>query len=288
MTLHPKRLLANISALVLSTPLVLVLDTNPAIAARPPHDSSAIAADDNVSITARRIKKPATATPRSGSRRADAPPTTVVRTPACGRNGPEGSFGDDFCGASRANCPPGQTFSTTWTRTGDAAQWVNQGTRCTTEAADAAPVVLPTVTVSDLRRVGLPASPVHLQPDDGQALLNVPLVLRTTGGTVVRDTTVLGFPVRIRATPASWTWDLGDGTRLGPTDDPGRTYPRQTLTHTYTTPGDRTVTLTTTWSGEYSIAGLPYRPVEGTATTVSPGVGVRVLAGRNVLTAPDG
>ncbi|MEW9263469.1 PKD domain-containing protein [Kineococcus endophyticus] len=148
-------------------------------------------------------------------------------------------------------------------------------------------MVLPTVTVSDLRRVGLPASPVHLQPDDGQALLNVPLVLRTTGGTVVRDTTVLGFPVRIRATPTSWTWDLGDGSRLGPTSDPGRAYPRQTLTHTYTTPGDRTVTLTTTWSGEYSIAGLPYRPVEGTATTVSPGVGVHVLAGRNVLTAPD-
>ena len=69
--------------------------------------------------------------------------------------------------------------------------------------------------------------------------------------------------------------------------DPGRAYPRQTLTHTYTTPGDRTVTLTKTWSGEYSIAGLPYRPVEGTATTVSPGVGVHVLAGRNVLTAPD-
>lgn len=215
------------------------------------------------------------------------PPTTVVRTPACGRNGPEGSFGDDFCGASRNNCPPGQTFSTTWTRTGDATQWVNQGTRCTTDPTDAAPVVLPTVTVSDLRRVGLPASPVHLQPDDGQALLNVPLILRTTGGTVVRDTTVLGFPVRIRATPTSWTWDLGDSTRLGPTSDPGRPYPRQTLTHTYTSPGDRTVTLTTTWSGEYSIAGLPYRPVEGTATTVSPGVGVHVLAGRNVLTAPD-
>ncbi|MEW1957260.1 PKD domain-containing protein [Kineococcus sp. NPDC059986] len=164
---------------------------------------------------------------------------------------------------------------------------MNQGSRCTTDPTDAAPVVLPTVTAADLRRVGLPASPVQLQPDDGQALLGVPLVLRTTGGTVVRDTTVLGFPVRIRATPTSWTWDLGDGTRLGPTADPGRPYPRQTLTHTYTAPGDRTVTLTTTWSGEYTIAGLPYRPVEGTATTVSPGVGVHVLAGGNVLTAPD-
>ncbi|WP_432541167.1 hypothetical protein [Kineococcus sp. SYSU DK002] len=149
-------------------------------------------------------------------------------------------------------------------------------------------MVIPAVTVSDLRRVGLPPSPVHLQPGTGEAILNVPLVLHTTGGTVTRDTTVLGFPVTIRATPTSWTWDLGDGRRIGPTSDPGRPYPHQTLTHAYTEPGDRAITLTTTWSGEYTIAGLPYRPIEGTATTTSPAVGVHVLSGSNVLVAEEG
>ena len=147
-------------------------------------------------------------------------PVEVVTTPACGRNGPEGSFGDDFCGASNRLCPPGQTFATTWTRTGDAA-WVNGGSRCTAAAADAGPVVLPTVTEADLRRLPLPAGVVELQPRTGLALLHVPLVLRTGTDVVVRDTTVLGYPVTVRATPTTWTWDLGDGTTLGPTGDPG-------------------------------------------------------------------
>ncbi|WP_432511928.1 PKD domain-containing protein [Kineococcus sp. SYSU DK001] len=212
----------------------------------------------------------------------------MTRVPACANNRPDGPRFDNYCGASNNTCPPGQTFTATWTQVAGEARWTNEGARCTSDAPAGEPVVIPAVTVADLRRVGLPPSPVHLQPDTGQALLNVPLVLRTTGGTVTRDTTVLGFPVTIRATPTDWTWDLGDGAGIGPTSDPGRAYPHQTLTHTYTEPGDRTITLTTTWSGEYTIAGLPYRPIEGTATTTSPGVGVHVLSGGNVLVAEEG
>jgi PKD domain len=210
-------------------------------------------------------------------------PVEVVKTPACGRNGPEGSFGDDFCGASNRLCPPGQTFATTWTRTGD-APWVNGGSRCTAAAADAGPVVLPVVTEADLRRLPLPAGVVELQPRTGRALLHVPLVLRTGADVVVRDTTVLGYPVTVRATPTTWTWDLGDGTTLGPTADPGNPYPRATLTHAYGTPGEHAITLTTTYTGEYSIAGLPYRPVAGTATVVSAPTAVHVREGSGVLT----
>ncbi|NYD21052.1 PKD domain-containing protein [Kineococcus aurantiacus] len=176
---------------------------------------------------------------------------------------------------------------TTWTKGLDGT-WAAGDMQCVAAGnGGAAAVTIPTVTVADLQRVGLPPSPVNLQPGTGEALLNVPLILTTTGGTVTRDTTVLGFPVTIRATPVSWTWTLGDGAVVGPTDDPGRPYPHQTLTHTYTAAGDHAITLTTTWAGEYTIAGLPYRPVEGTATTTSAPVAVHVLAGRNVLVAPD-
>jgi hypothetical protein len=215
-------------------------------------------------------------------------PVQVSKTPACGRNGPEGSFGSDTCRASTANCSPGQFLVTTWTRTGDATNWVNQGNSCTTDPTTGEPVVLPTVTEADLRRIPLPASPVNLQPDSGEALLNVPLILHTTTGTITRDTTVLGYPVTIRATPASWTWTFGDGSTLGPTDDPGSPYPRQTLTHTYTDPGDHAITLTTTYTGEYTIAGLPYRPVVGTASVTSSPTPVHVLTGSAVLTRGPG
>ena len=221
---------------------------------------------------------------RQGPSKTSGPPVQVSKTPACGRNGPEGSFGSDTCRASIANCPPGQFLVTTWTRTGDDVRWINQGNSCTTGATTAAPVVLPTVTEADLRRVPLPASPVNLQPDGGEALLNVPLILHTTTGTVTRDTTVLGYPVTIRATPTSWTWTFGDGSTLGPTADPGNAYPHQSLTHTYTAAGDREITLTTTYTGEYTIAGLPYRPIDGTASVTSAPTPVHVLTGSAVLT----
>ena len=211
------------------------------------------------------------------------PPVTVVKTPACGRNGPEGSFGDDFCGASNKLCPPGQTFATTWTRTGD-APWVNAGSRCTAAGTGGAPVVLPVVTEADLRRLPLPAGPVELQPRTGQALLHVPLVLRTGTDVVVRDTTVLGYPVTVRATPTTWTWDFGDGSALGPTDDPGHPYPRQTLTHAYEVPGEHAITLTTTYTGEYTIAGSPYLPIAGTASVTSAPFAVHVREGSSALT----
>lgn len=207
-----------------------------------------------------------------------------MKTTACGASNPNISIGEFNCRASDSACPPGQTFMTTWTRTGN-APWSAQGSACSTDGASSG-AVIPTVTASDLQRVGLPPSPVNLQPGTGEALLNVPLILTTTNETVTRGTTVLGFPVMIRATPTSWTWTLGDGSTVGPTADPGRAYPHQTLTHTYTTPGDHAITLTTTWTGEYTIAGLPYRPIEGTATTTSPAVGVHVLSGDNVLVAP--
>lgn len=247
-------------------------------------DSRGIARDGHFDIGATRTNRDDwDRKPRNRSARQN-PPVQVSKTPACGRNGPEGSFGSDTCRASIANCPPGQFLVTTWTRTGDDVRWVNQGNSCTTDATTAEPVVLPTVTEADLRRVPLPASPVNLQPDGGEALLNVPLIMHTTTGTVTRDTTVLGYPVTIRATPTSWTWTFGDGSTLGPTEDPGNPYPHQSLTHTYTAAGDREITLTTTYTGEYTIAGLPYRPIDGTASVTSAPTPVHVLTGSAVLT----
>ena len=212
------------------------------------------------------------------------PPVTVVRTPACSRNTPDMPVGDNSCRAAGANCPPGQLLTTVWARTGE-GPWTSRGTRCTSEAAAAeAPVQVPAVTLADLQRVGLPAGAVEVQPDDGQALVNVPVIVHTRAETVVRDTTVLGFPVTVRATPVSWTWSFGDGATLGPTSTPGAPYPAHDLTHTYARGGDHEIVLTTAYRGEYTIAGLPYRPVEGLATVVSDPVPIHLLEGTDVLT----
>ncbi|WP_432498524.1 PKD domain-containing protein [Kineococcus auxinigenes] len=145
-------------------------------------------------------------------------------------------------------------------------------------------MVLPTITVADVRRVGLPPSTAGLQPADGDVVLNVPVNVYAQAAPVTRDVHVLGFPVTIRATPETFTWTFGDGATLGPTTDPGAAYPAMTTTHTYTRPGTYPVTLTTTYSAEYAIAGLPFQPVDGTVDISSPAVPVTAHAGTTVLT----
>ena len=68
------------------------------------------------------------------------------------------------------------------------------------------------------------------------------------------------------------------------TNDRGAPYPHMTTTHTYTQPLTARVTLTTVYSGEYSVAGGPFQPIDGTATVTSPAAALTVLAAENQLT----
>ncbi|WP_432491385.1 PKD domain-containing protein [Kineococcus gypseus] len=145
-------------------------------------------------------------------------------------------------------------------------------------------MVLPTITVEDVRRVGLPASTANVQPAGGEVVLNVPVNVFAQAEAVTRQTQVLGFPVTIRATPQSFTWTFGDGASLGPTTDAGAPYPAMTTTHTYTRPGTYPVVLTTTYSAEYAVAGLPFQPVQGTVDVASPAVTLTARSGTTVLT----
>lgn len=126
-------------------------------------------------------------------------------------------------------------------------------------------------TVEDFRRLPLTPSNPAVQPADGRNLVNVDLIAHTDPTPQTLTTEVLGTPVTVRATPSTYTWDFGDGTPPLTTTDPGRPWPHQSVTHPYTSAGTYTLTLTTTWSGEYQIAGTgPWLPIPGTATTTSP------------------
>jgi hypothetical protein len=83
---------------------------------------------------------------------------------------------------------------------------------------------------------------------------------------------VLGRTLTITATPIRWTWDFGDGTRTT-TAAPGRpganTGPTS-VTHTYATPGDKTVTVTVSYAGTFTLAGITGTfPITGTAQATS-------------------
>ena len=140
------------------------------------------------------------------------------------------------------------------------------------------------MTAAEFRRLPLPAGLVHIQPGNGRTLINVPTNVYVVARATVIPTTVIGQPVRVRATPVAYDWAFGDGQRLH-TADPGAPYPDLRTTHTYAAPGTLTLGLTTTYRGEYSVNGGPWLPVDGTAAVVSPALNLVVVAARSELVA---
>jgi hypothetical protein len=123
-----------------------------------------------------------------------------------------------------------------------------------------------------------------VQPATGRALVNLPLVVHAEPVTDTWTPTLLGTPVTIRATPTAYEWDFGDGSAPVVTDRPGAPYPDHAAEHTYTATGDVTVTLTTRYSGQYSLdGGATWLPVPGSATATSDPVPVRLVEARAQL-----
>ncbi len=112
-------------------------------------------------------------------------------------------------------------------------------------------------------------------------------VFATSTEPVLLETTVVGLPVQVRATPARWSWDFGDGTgQVGPSRLPGAAYPALTHTYAYPSRGTYDITMTTHYTGEYSLdGGTTWLPVVGEAQVDSPPTAVQVLAGHNELVA---
>ena len=164
-----------------------------------------------------------------------------------------------------------------WTPTGE---YTCRGARDGNDPEAAEPVV----TVEDFRRLPIPAADIKVQPADRRTLINIPTNLYAGAAAVVLPTTVLGQAVRVRATPVRFHWTYGDGSART-TADAGAPYPELRTAHVYRDPGTRTLGLTTTYSGEYSVAGGAWLPIDGVATVNSPGTDLTVLAARNQLVA---
>lgn len=163
-------------------------------------------------------------------------------------------------------------------------RWQQLGTRCVAPAAAAVPAPqFPGFTLADFRRLPLPAGTAKVEPDNGYTLVGVPTNVYADVRPVELATQVVGFPVRVRATPSHYVWAFGDGATTGPTEDAGAPYPELRLAHTYTGTGTFPITLTTRYSGEYSVGGGAWLPIDGEAEVTSAPLPVEVLEGRNAL-----
>ncbi|GAB2475576.1 hypothetical protein GCM10007967_33940 [Xylanimonas ulmi] len=151
----------------------------------------------------------------------------------------------------------------------------------------------------------VPTPDLTLQTASPTLLINAWYPAHTTATPITRETTLLGVPVQVRAVPVEFVWDFDDPfSPTGPTlttTDPGRAWTpgdddvdHTWIAHAWTRLGDPhtptgknaethraangakyrtnvTITLTTTWQGQYRILGAPtWTTIPDTLTTTSP------------------
>ena len=132
----------------------------------------------------------------------------------------------------------------------------------------------------------LPRARPSYQPANG-ALVNLPAIFAANEPTEVGPIyrTLSGYRVRITAS-ARWRWGFGDGQSLV-TASPGGRYPNTSVRHTYLNARSRTVRLTTSWTGEFSVDGQGPFLIAGGPIRLGSSVAVKVRPATAQLVASN-
>ncbi|MFV8402069.1 hypothetical protein [Dermabacter hominis] len=128
--------------------------------------------------------------------------------------------------------------------------------------------VMPVVSQEDFRSLGVRPLVAHLGPPGQWIPVGIDMIVWAESGVQVFEVEMFGQSVRVRATPVKYVWDFGDGTVLT-TSFPGRPHPSRDVSMRYVGQGWYEVSLVTVFSGEFSVAGGPWQPVQGTVEVAS-------------------
>lgn len=128
---------------------------------------------------------------------------------------------------------------------------------------------------AEFRNLPLPMAGVQVAPAP-TSLVNIPTAFFAGGQQAATFTpTILGTTVTINATPSAWAWTWGDGTTQT-TSTPG-VPKRPVVAHEYRQARDYTVSVATTWTGSFSVAGSDeVFPIRAPAVVQSAPVTVQV------------
>lgn len=137
-------------------------------------------------------------------------------------------------------------------------------------AADPEPRQQFVVTRQDVQSLLVHSGSLEIQPNRSWVLVNVETIAMTDAVQHVLSTQVLGVDVDLRVTPASFSWDFGDGSPAVVGTDPGAPWPDHTVAHVYQDAQETVISLRTEWDAEFRPAGATaWFPVEGRAVTVA-------------------
>ncbi|GAB3753952.1 hypothetical protein GCM10027591_02700 [Zhihengliuella somnathii] len=146
----------------------------------------------------------------------------------------------------------------------------------------APPVDVVTVSNEDFRSLAIPASELKTQqPVEGHPYYAMSLVGERTNQWAessehIIETTILGTPVEVRATPLEYRWDYGNGVTQT-TPGPGARRPDHADPYTYPSgtdivyeeTGNYEINLTTVYAGEFRYGDSGWIPISGVAEVAS-------------------
>ncbi|GAA1046453.1 hypothetical protein [Rothia amarae] len=141
----------------------------------------------------------------------------------------------------------------------------------TGEKIEVEPIVI-SVSAEDFENQ--PIKPASLTMDNApHSLKNYNTNIFAQSGEQTFTQNVMGEQVEIKAIPVSYTFNYGDGTVVT-TTNPGHSVAEQwdvktPTSHQYSTPGDYTYTVTTTFRGEFRVPGGPWQVIAGTSDRTS-------------------
>ena len=147
------------------------------------------------------------------------------------------------------------------------------------------------VTVRDLINFSPAVATQTMQPAKWIAV-GLPTNFIGTASAHIEEGDLLGYPAQVRFTPASFTWNYGDGSTGNGT---GATWDAlgvpefsdTTTSHIYEAAGPYNITLTVGYAAEYRFAGSTWQPVVGVVSSTSPPLAAPASVVRTVLVAED-
>ncbi len=129
-----------------------------------------------------------------------------------------------------------------------------------------APVI--TVSVEDFQRLPLAGSGIGVDPIVEHYYVNLPIYFYSDNTPQVLTTQILGTHVLVEATPSSYRWDFGNMDVSAPVQPVARPRFSGRVEYIYRKSAYYDVTLTTAWSGRFSVdGGITWQMIAGTAAT---------------------
>lgn len=137
--------------------------------------------------------------------------------------------------------------------------------------------VLPRIAariLDDFRNLPITAGSVSAQPSP-HTLVGAETNVFASAAEQQFDVTILGQKVHLTATPSQYAFNYGDGATLGPSATHGGPIPeaewgsKTRTSHLYGNTGDFNVTVTTSFTGTYSVNNGPALPINGTGEVTS-------------------